>query len=60
MVGIPYDRFSHYELCVYDVYPGRAIPKASKMVPVATLLVDQLANLHFHYTSVPRYTHMTD
>ena len=22
--------------------------------------IDQLANLHFHYTSVPRYTHMTD
>ena len=21
--------------------------------------LDQLANLHFHYTSVPRYTHMT-
>ena len=22
--------------------------------------IDQLANLYFHYTSVPRYTHMTD
>ena len=28
------------------------------MSAILNSLIDQLANLHFHYTSVPRYTYM--
>ena len=34
---------------------------AHKTVSILTcFLLDQLANMHFRYTSVPRYTPMTD
>ena len=31
-----------------------------KTVPTSRFSLDQLANLHFHFTSVPRCTPMTD